>query len=29
MVSDILANISLGNGLAPDRCQAITWTNAG
>ena len=27
MVSDILVNIDSGNGLAPVRCQAITWTN--
>ena len=28
MVSDILVNIGLGNGLLPNRHQAITWTNA-
>ena len=28
MASDTLVNISSGNGLAPNRHQAITWTNA-
>ena len=28
MVSDILVNIDSGNGLLPDRWQAINWTRA-
>ena len=28
MVSDILVNIGLGNGMTPDWHQAISWTNA-
>ena len=28
MASDIVVNIGSGNGMVPNRCQAITWTNA-
>ena len=28
MVSHILVNIGLGNGMVLDRCQTITWINA-